>query len=104
MSLHSPKLAARRCCAALKAHVASVSVSDVSKVCFKCFNGCCKVDRDVAHVAYIVSVSDECCKHFDLDVAYVSHVCCKSMFQLFHLFQSYVAASVFILQIVSVLS
>jgi hypothetical protein len=54
-----------------------------------------KVDRDVARVAYVASVSDECCKrlfkmfhlfqtyvckHFDLDVVYVSHICCKSMF------------------------
>jgi hypothetical protein len=42
-----------------------------------------KVDRDVAHVAYIASVSDKCCKRFDLDVAlhilhtYVVRVCFK---------------------------
>ena len=41
---------------------------------------------------------------FDLDVAYVSHICCKSMFKTFQLFQSYVAISVFMLQVVSVLS
>jgi hypothetical protein len=42
-----------------------------------------KVDRNVAHVA---SISDECCKRFNLDVAYALHICCKSMFQMFHLF------------------
>jgi hypothetical protein len=57
--------------------------------------GCCKVNSDVAHVAYITSVSDECCKRlcknvssvlnvcckcFDLDVLYVSYVCCETMF------------------------
>jgi hypothetical protein len=75
-----------------------------------------KVDRDAAHFAYIASVSNECCtllfkmfhlfqtyvcKHFDLDVAYVSHICCTSIFQMF---QSYVTTSVFMLQVISVLS
>jgi hypothetical protein len=42
-----------------------------------------KVDRDVAHVAYVASVLDECCKRFDLDVAlhilhtYVARICSK---------------------------
>jgi hypothetical protein len=36
------------------------------------------------------------CKHFDLDVVYVSHICCKGMFQMF---QSYFATSVFMLQV-----
>ena len=51
-----------------------------------------KVDRDVAYVA---SVSEACCKRlfkmfylfqtyvagvFYLDVAYVSHICCNSIF------------------------
>jgi len=36
---------------------------------------------------------------FYLDVAYVSHIFCNSMFQMFQLFQSYVAASDFKLQI-----
>ena len=53
-----------------------------------------KVDRDVAHLhmlqvfqmnvasvsANVSSVLDVCYKRFDLDVLYVSHVCCKSMF------------------------
>jgi hypothetical protein len=36
------------------------------------------------HVANVCSrcftVPDVCCKCFDLDVAYVSHICCNSMF------------------------
>jgi hypothetical protein len=70
-----------------------------------------KIDRDVAYVA---SVSDKCCKRlfeifhlfqtyvckrFDLDVTYVSHIRCKSMFEMFH---PYAAGSVFMLQVVSV--
>jgi hypothetical protein len=49
---------------------------------------------------YIYGGGAELQAFFYLDVAYVSHICCKSMF---HLFQSYVAASVFMYQ-VSVLS
>jgi hypothetical protein len=70
-----------------------------------------KVDRDVAYVA---SVLQACCKglfkmfhlfqtyvasFFDLDVAHILHICCKSMFKVFQLFQSYVAISVFMLQV-----
>jgi hypothetical protein len=54
-----------------------------------------------AFVQYVSSVLDICCKRFDLDVAHVSHICCYSMF---HMFQFYVAASVFMLQVASVLS
>jgi hypothetical protein len=36
-------------------------------------------------------------------VAYVSHICCNNMFQMFYLFRSYVATSIFILQVVSIL-
>jgi energy-converting hydrogenase Eha subunit C len=57
-----------------------------------------KVDRDVAYVA---SVLEACCKRlFEmfhlfqmyvasilyLDVAHISHICCKSMFKMFQLF------------------
>ena len=60
------------------------------------------------HVASFVqnvfSVPNVCCKRFDLDVAYVSHICSNSMFKMFHLFQPYIAASVFMLQVASVLS
>jgi len=49
------------------------------------------------------SVPDVCCKRFDLDVSYVLYICCNRMFQMFHLFQSSVAASVFMLQVASVL-
>jgi hypothetical protein len=70
-----------------------------------------KVDRDVAHVAMIIHV---CCKRlfknvssvskrmlqvFYLDVAYVLYIRCKHMFQMFHLFQTYTATSVFMLQV-----
>jgi hypothetical protein len=36
---------------------------------------------------------------FYLDVAYVSHTCCKRMSQMFHLFQMYVAFEYFMLQV-----
>ena len=55
-----------------------------------------------ASIQNIPSVSDICCKCFYLDVAYVAvaiHICCKSMLQMFHLFQTYVAANAFILQV-----
>jgi hypothetical protein len=63
-----------------------------------------EVDQDVA------SVLESCCKRlfkmfqlfqtyvasiFYLNVAHVSHICCKHMFKIFQLFQSY-AASVFL--------
>jgi hypothetical protein len=41
---------------------------------------------------------------FYLNIVYVSHICCNNMFQIFQLFESYVAVSVFILQVASVLS
>jgi hypothetical protein len=73
----------------------SYVVNVVSSV-FRCFGGMlqvfnmdvAKVDRDVAYVASVFrgmlqafvqnvsSVSNVCCKHFDLDVAYVSHIYC----------------------------
>jgi hypothetical protein len=60
----------------LKVHVAKVYFK-----CFRCFRGMlqvfhinvAKVDLDVAHVAIAI------------------HVCCKSLFNMFHLFQTYVA-------------
>jgi hypothetical protein len=58
---------------------------NVASVCSKCFH---------LFQMYVY-------KRFDLDVAYVSHICYKSMFQIFHLFH-YVAASVFMLQVVRV--
>jgi hypothetical protein len=104
----------------LKAHVANVCFKY-----FRCFIGMlqvfhmnvAKVDRDVVYVtsvsetcmlqAFVHSgsfVSDICCKRFDLDVVCVSPICCKNMFQMFPLFHSYVALSIFMLQVVSVLS
>jgi hypothetical protein len=79
---------------------------DVAKIDQK-FCTCCKCFRLMlqSFVQNVSSVSDVCLQvFFYLDVAYVSHICCKSMFQMFYLFQSYVSASVFMLQVVSVLS
>jgi hypothetical protein len=93
----------------LKARVANICFNY-----FRCFRGMfqifhmdvAKVDRDVTHVA---SVSEACCKclfkMFHLFQTYVasvliwmlymfSHICCKSIFQMFQLFYSYVAVSV----------
>jgi hypothetical protein len=48
---------------------------------------------------------DGCCNRFDLDVAYVfTHMLQQYVQKMFYLFQSSVAASVFMLQVVSVLS
>jgi hypothetical protein len=70
-----------------------------------------KVDRDVVYVA---SVSAECCKplfkmfHLCFRRMFASvliwmlhmfHICCKSIFQMF---QSYITAGVFMLQVISV--
>jgi hypothetical protein len=88
----------------MKAHVASIclNISDVLEVCCKYFRGMLQVfHRFVQNVS---SVPDVCCKRSDLDVAYISHICCNDMFQMFKLFQSYVAVSVFMLQVASVLS
>jgi hypothetical protein len=68
---------------------------------------CCKCFGDILEefVQNISSIPDVCCKCFDPEVAYVSHICCNnSIFQMLHLFQSSVAASVFMLQVVSVIS
>jgi hypothetical protein len=64
-----------------------------------------KVDRDVAHIVMAIHV---CCKTFIrnvssifqiyvaiafyLDVAYVSQRCCKSLFKMFHPFQTHVSS------------
>ena len=70
---------------------------DVAKVdqryciCCKCFIGMLQVFK--RFVQNVSSVLDVCCKRSDLDVAYVSHICCN-MFQMFQLFRSYVAVNV----------
>jgi hypothetical protein len=61
--------------------------------------------RKLHMLVFQMNVTSVCSKYFIcfrrmlqafwLDVAYVSHIYCKSMFQMFHLFQSYVAISVF---------
>jgi hypothetical protein len=93
----------------LKAHLASLCFK-----CFICLRGMLQVlhmdvgiERDVAHVVYVTMCLFKMfhlfqmyvCKRFDLDVAYVSHIYCKSMFKVP---QSYVVASIFKLQVVSV--
>lgn len=66
---------------------------------------CCKSrSRDDAYVASASIFLDACCNHFFLlDVAYISHICCNSMFRIFYLFQAYVAPSDFMLQVASAL-
>jgi hypothetical protein len=66
-------------------------------------------------VSIVLDVSATCCKSlfkifhlllqacFDLNVAYVSQICRQSMFQMFQLFHSYVAVSVSMLRVASVL-
>ena len=44
-------------------------VASILEACCKCFKGMLQ-----AFVINISSVSDICCKRFDLDVAYVSHI------------------------------
>ena len=48
--------------------------ASVSEACCKCFKG------DVQNVSF---VPDVCCKRSGLDVAHVSHICCKNMFEMF---------------------
>ena len=55
-------------------------------------------------VQNVLSVPDICCKHFDMYVAYILHICCNNMFQMFQLLRSYVVVSVFMLQVTNVLS
>jgi hypothetical protein len=75
-----------------------------------------KVDQDVAYNAYVASVSDKFCKHlfkiFHLFQTYIASVLI-CMFYIFYTyiarvfficFQSYVLASVFMLQVAIVLS
>jgi hypothetical protein len=52
-----------------------------SDTCFKCFR-----DMTQAFIQNISSIPDVCCKRFDLDAAYVSHIYCNNMFQMYHLF------------------
>jgi hypothetical protein len=59
-------------------------VASVSEACCKCFKGMLQ-----AFVRNVSSVLDVCCKHFDLDVAYVSHIyvarVCSKCFNCFSL-------------------
>jgi hypothetical protein len=55
------------------------------------------------HVASVLSGCCICFTHmlqvFNLDVAYVSHICCNSIFQMFHLCLIYVVSECFMLQV-----
>ena len=74
-------------------------VASVFEACCKCFRGMLQ-----AFVQNVLSVSDVCCKYF-LSECYTCFThCCKSMLEMFQLFWSYVAISVFMLQVASVLS
>jgi hypothetical protein len=48
--------------------------ASVSETCCECFRGV------VQNVSF---VPDACCERSDLDVAHVSHICCKTMFEMF---------------------
>ena len=75
-----------------------------------------KIDQDIAYVASISEAfykrlfkifqlfSDVYLQVFFIWSLHMFHTCCKSMFQWFQLFQCYVAVSVFMLQVASVLS
>jgi hypothetical protein len=75
----------------------------VTSICSKCF--ICFFRRMLqASVSNVSSAfSDVCCKCTYLDVAYVSHICCKSIFEMFQLFQSYVAINIFMLLVANIL-
>ena len=79
---------------AMEAHVATVYFNyfrrfrgmlqlfhmDVAKV----DQGCCTYCKCFRGVVQNVSfVLDVCCKRSNLDVAHVSHICCKNMFKMF---------------------
>jgi hypothetical protein len=83
--------AVRRCCDVLKTHVA--------KVCYKCFrwmlqnkseyciccNSCTRMLQSfVPNVSYVFRTY--CCKCVYLNVAYVSHICCKCFIWILHIF------------------
>jgi hypothetical protein len=98
----------------------------VANVCFKCircFRGMlqllhmdvAKVDRDVAHFTYfckcfplyVASILKKYFIYFRhmlqqvfyLDVTYILHKCCNSMYQMFHLCPTHVASKRFMLQV-----
>jgi hypothetical protein len=84
-----------------------VDVANVDRGCCTCCI-CCKCLRSMLQVfqRFVQNVSSipvVCCKRSDLNVAYVSHICCNNMFQIFQLFQSYVAVIVFMLQVTNIL-
>jgi hypothetical protein len=64
-----------------------------ANICFSCFKGILQLF--LMDVAYIASVSEACYKRLLKMFHLFPRVCCNSMFQMFQLFQSYVAVSVF---------
>jgi hypothetical protein len=85
-------------------------VTSVSYVCCKnrswcctCCNGCTRMlQASIPNVSSVFLDVRRKCAY--LNVAYASHIYCKSMFEMFQLLQSYVAVSIFILQVTIVLS
>jgi hypothetical protein len=93
-------------------------VSDISEAMLQSFHmDITKVDQRILHMLQVFErdVVSICSNRFICFQTYFasvliwmlhmsSHICCNNMFQMFHLFQSSVAASVFMLQVASVLS
>jgi hypothetical protein len=93
-----------------------VQLSGTEGVCFKCFRCTLQlfymdvIKVDLRGVASVLEVffkcficSGLCCKRSDLNVAYVSQICCKTICsKCFNRSLSYVAVSVFMLQVASV--
>jgi hypothetical protein len=55
-------------------HIDVVKVDWGCCICCKCFNILQEFVQNVSSVPYV------CCKRFDLDIVYVSHICCNGMF------------------------
>jgi hypothetical protein len=71
-------------------------------MCSRCILNMFYLDVAKVYIAMAIhicfNISNVCCKRFYLDVAYVAvarHVCCKCIFQMFHMFQTYVTSVLF---------
>jgi hypothetical protein len=61
------------------------SVAKVDRGCCICCNGCTRMF--LVTVPNVSSVfSDVCCKFVYLDIAYVSHICCKCFIWMLRMF------------------
>ena len=83
----------------LKKYFQTYVATSVLSGCCICFTHMLQLHMFHTHVASILS---RCCIYFThmlqvfyLDVAYVSHICCNSMFQMFHLCPTYVVSKCF---------